>query len=582
MVSKNERKYKKDIVIFTGQSGIKTEDCIKKLRDNDFGKDVEVINLENKMIEIYSGKPISSLKDKEKRKTFNNILNETRIKQKRLWNDSLSKVIGEASQKENKLYLLNFHATFFHQKTKEFISPIDLLELGKLKNRVKMVIVLIDDCYDIYIRLLRKEQMFYKDIFKEEVSKEKAEESEEKAFIKAFIKSVWNIHTILTWRDLEIAFSWKIVDILKLREPLFVVAVKHPIKIFKRLVFFPLDKLKIYYLAHPIKSAREEERDKFSGFISELLYFEKSCMDLKSNISIDKNFVVFIPDMIDELRIKKENGEYVPELAERWLLPYLHGVVGENAPLSVPLKEEEEKRNPLNPKGILGESFKQAQMCSYPLRILSEKIKEHIASRDYALVEQSRDGVIAFQPYYPDELSGGARLEMAYNKVLSEERGDWYSNRKNYVIDKQENVARYRIKHLFTLLKQSIINVENSVNVNEELDKIMHNWFRDIKVVKGFGTKKYELFDLCDKFEEEFAHEYDFSADIVETSSGSTLVEHGLTIDFKNKDEGWEKIYNIVMKKDVLKSENLPDEYIVASSDDYLDKVEELKTKLIS
>lgn len=571
MVSKRERNNEKDIVIFTGQSGIKTEDCINKLRGNDFGKDVEIINLENEMIEIYGGKPISSLTDIEKRKIFIKILNETRIGQKKLWNDSLREVIVKASQKENKLYLLNFHATFFHQKTKEFISPINLLELRKLRDRVKMVIVLIDDCYDIYKRLLRQGQMFYKDIFKGEVSSE-----------EAFVKSVWNIHTILTWRDLEIAFSWKIVDILELREPLFIIAVKHPVKIFKRLVFFPLNKLKIYYLAHPIKSAREEEREKFSGFISELLDFERSCMNLKSDISGDKNFVVFIPDMIDELRIKKENGEYVPELAERWLLPYLHGVIGENAPLSVPLKEEEKKANPLYPKGILGESFKQVQMCSYPLRILSEKIKEHIASRDYALVEQSRDGVIAFQPYYPDELSDGARLEMEYNKVLLGESGDWYSNRKNYVIDKQENVARYRIKYLFTLLKQSIINVGENVNVEEELDKIMHKWLGNIEVVKGFWTKEYEISDLCDKFEEEFAHEYGFSARIVGASTGSTLDEHSLTIDFKNKEKGWKNIYDDVMKKDLLKSENLPDEYIVASSDDYLDKVEELKRRLIS
>ncbi|KKN56460.1 hypothetical protein LCGC14_0572330, partial [marine sediment metagenome] len=59
---------------------------------------------------------------------------------------------------ENNIFL-SMHASYYHQGTCELISIINFESLLKLKSRIKCTIVLIDDIYDIYKRLVDQGQM---------------------------------------------------------------------------------------------------------------------------------------------------------------------------------------------------------------------------------------------------------------------------------------------------------------------------------------------------------------------------------------------------------------------------------------
>ena len=78
-----------------------------------------------------------------------------------------------------------------------------------------MVIVLIDDCYDIYRRLLGKGEMY--EYIKHE-SKYIVNEKEIIETLKPFdalIESIMNLLDLLSWREIEIAFSRKIAHCCK-------------------------------------------------------------------------------------------------------------------------------------------------------------------------------------------------------------------------------------------------------------------------------------------------------------------------------------------------------------------------------
>ena len=282
----------KNLVIFTGQSGIKAKECLSRLNNPEI-KNLHTFYVEDRIKENYGS-------------SFKKFLTEPIPYQSKIWKkafEDIEKEINKIPQDNN--IFLSMHASYYHQSTCELISIINFESLLKLKSRIKCTIVLIDDIYDIYRRLVDQGQMF-NDILGSEDAYE------------AINNSIKNYISILEWRQLEINISRLLSNMFKTN--LFIFAIKHPVFLIRRIIDNLYKQLKIFYLAHPISAIRRKSVDIIPSFASEVNNFAKAI------ISNNNENVMFLPGTIDELRIKQEENNshktYIPELHPRLDLPY--------------------------------------------------------------------------------------------------------------------------------------------------------------------------------------------------------------------------------------------------------------------
>lgn len=548
--AKNEEITNRNIVVFTGQSGIKVEKCLEKVKQSLPGFNVEILRIEKAMIETYK-ETHPDKKAFSERRIIVEILSLPPFAQRALWDKSFESIQKQLNNQDpKKLYFLSFHACFYHQKNREFLSPISLEKLVEIRKRVKMVIVLVDDCYDVYRRLLATGEMFFQDVISPNVTPE-----------EAMVKSIFNLLTVLSWREIEIAFSRKISEIMGPPiPPMFVVAVKHPISLAQRLVSQSLEESRIFYVAHPITSIRKRTHARTAKFPENLNSFVENLYNMH------ENDILFLPDTVDELRIVKENEYYLPELSSGWSLPF-----DEDSWLFNPLPNEVKGYNPLNPKDFkIPEDKKEA--VSYMVALLARKIDEQITSRDYALVEQSKDGIIIFQPYWEGDISGGALKEANYNSLL---RDEIQNDRKTIIVEMHENLGKYRITELFTeLVTVALEDVDD--NIRKKLRTLEESLKKDMDVVRQFYEGNYPLPEIISKAEQQLPDIYNFNQNFIRIQDPSL---HGATM--LEADErlkaGWAALYERVIELDPFKAEciNQADEYCIAPSHDFDKRVQE-------
>lgn len=501
----------KDIIIFTGQSGIKVKSCISKLAG--IGLDFQLVGIDECVTKVCG-------------KEFVEVLGMPPRIQESLWSEAFERIRSALpSQGEKERYIfLTFHASYFHQRKTEFVCPVNLGKLLQLRDRTKMVIVLLDDCYDIYRRLMDEGQM-YEYIWKLEPS-------------EALLQSISNLVSILTWRESEIAFSRKIAQLLDI--PMYAIPVKHPDFMISRLISAASGVLKILYLSHPISAIRRKGAyPRLPDFYAELSKFIQDMLRFS-------NIVLFVPDAIDEYRIsqKEEAGnQYIPELLNGWPLPYSDNWLYE------PLPSKLSHVNPLNPRGFdfHAASAESQSAISSMLRILSDKIRDQINSRDRTLVEQSRDGIVVFRPYWAASTPSGVEQEMMYNFDLRNRYGE--KERRTCMLTTCEDLGKWRIIELFTL-------VENSVNIadNEDLGNLQslcQKWLTDTKMVSEFYDNSSDTTKLRKELETVLPQDYEFSKDLVGTKKTALAV--GKMLDKAERQErGWAEIFEQMAQEDPL------------------------------
>lgn len=446
----------KNITLFTGQSGISVKMCFERL-NKELDDKVEPSSIERTMEEI-SGR------------SFKSILEENITYQYELWLNSFNKILNESDKDEN--LFITMHGVFYHQNTREFISPVDFERIWDLRGRVKSLIVFIDDIYDIYRRLLESDQMFNYVI-------------SDLTQIEAIYESIFNLTSILQWRQIEITVS-RIISRILGRIPMFIVATKHPSFTVARLLRANEKELERYYLAHPISEVRENAKEQIPNFTGELNSFSKNYLKNESRF-------LFIPGTIDELRIKKENGQFIPSLDSRWPLPY-----GKTYYLN-PLPASIEKRNPLNPKDFDIESSSEEvkRASSILLKLLWKQIYDQITSRDLSLVEFSKNGVIAYRPYFPYRFSGGVKRELEHNKKLKETE----LRRRNIIRSVKEDQTRARIHNLFNRIKSYVKDLD--AGHKERLDEECDIWFNDPEKLSIFSNDS-AILQNCEVIKEKF------------------------------------------------------------------------------
>jgi len=498
-----------DIIIFTGQSGIKIERCLDRLAKN--GLQFQVLAIDKLMAQISS-------------KDFIDILEMPPKIQESLWTEAFQSFRKDlpAEVEKDKYIFLTFHACYFHQRKTEFISPVNLNELMKLKDRTKMVIILIDDCYDIYRHLLDDRQMYDYVLGLEPFD--------------SLMQSIMNISNLLIWREVEIAFSRKIAQLLNV--PMYCISVKHPSFTVSRLISKPRSELNILYLSHPISAIRKQVMgERLPAFYTELNVFIQEALKYE-------NMILFTPDTIDEYRIKVASGsdEYVPELLDGWPLPYPDELICEHLP------EKLQQVNPLNPKNF---SFSAAHdnvksAISSVLNMLSSRIQEQINARDHTLVEQSVDGVLVFRPYWAASSPSGVEEEMKYNYDLKVRYGE--KERKAYLLSTYQDLGKWRISKLFTLLEDSAIIGEGE---KEGLKSLLQKWSEDSKKVSDFSSLSYDGNVIKQEIESVLPQSYEFEKSLTGSFRGA-LSPAKMLQKVKLLDRGWEEIFSQINADDPL------------------------------
>jgi hypothetical protein len=461
------------VILFTGQSGIAARGCLARLNQH-LDPQGEIISVEQRMAAI-SGRSFSE-----------EILLEKIHYQYELWREAFKDILGDLNRSEfGKTVLLTLHGVYYHQDKREFVSPVDFKMLTELGGKVRMLIVFIDDIYDIYRRLTQDGEMYAR--------------VKELEPLEAVYASCFNLISILEWRQVEITVSRLIQQMLDV--PMYIVATKHPAFMIARLISRPTEHLRVFYLGHPITRIREDAVKEIPDFTGELKQF---CTKI-----IDKpDTVLFLPASIDELRIRKEGSTYLPDTTARWRLPY-----DKESCLCPSLSTHLEDVKPLDPLTSSTSPSPEVEMSvSRLMKLLSDYIGVQITSRDLSMVEQSKNGVIAYRPYFPHHLSGGVERELQHNYELSDKE----SSRRSIILSIVQDQAKARIEHFFTLMDALVENLEDADR--ESLHELCHQWIYDGKKIRIFSDDmvlRRKTPDIRKEVQTVLPKEYRFAKDLI-------------------------------------------------------------------
>jgi len=496
---------KEKIILVTGQSGIKVRECLEKLNGQSENRR-EIVSIEDKIRELsnmsfheFIGSP-QYLQYEYWMKAFDQIFDQDR----NLWEESAKPIF------------LTFHAVYYHQKKRELFPPVSFEALAKLKNRVKILIVFIDDIFDVYRRLMDDGQMF-EDVLDDKKTKP----------LDAIFSSIFNIISLLNWREMEISLSRAIANILNTK--IFIVSTKHPSFMINRLIETPLDNLKIYYLSHPITAIREEANAFLQSFIGKLESLIEKILDCSDT-------VLFFPTSIDELIIKREKINkdkyyYYPELIPRWSHPYKDQLLSPSLPSKL------KNINPLNPLNYnlsIDKKNPVSNAVSHLVSLLWHFIYlKQIISRDYSLVEQSENGIIACRPYFEGLRAGGVIGELSYNFLLMKKQ----SQRKSFIFSCSEDRNKLAIHRLFTELYNYLAKPPKDLMDKKE------NWIRE-----NYNIIEKQETEIRKKLENDvLPKDYDFSVTQPQDDwSGDSLEKKA-----QRKKEVFKKIYKDIRTDEI-------------------------------
>ncbi|WP_339609465.1 hypothetical protein [uncultured Planktosalinus sp.] len=354
------------------------------------------------------------------------ILQESYPVLERLWNCSFDKVeniIKDIRSKEpSKTILINLHACYFHNKTQEYLSLVNLKKVSKI-NPTK-IITLIDDIYEIHHRLTEVGGIYRDD---NNVSKSLL---------------ILRLLRLLDWRATETTFSRYIAMQLGLKNYLF--ATKHSYLSFSNLIYEDYKKV---YLSHPITEVRRLEKKGDSQEVEKIM---SEINEISEKLSYQHT--TFLPTTIDEYRIyfkiadEGDSKIYFEKLTERWDAKkykdpkdILYNKSGFN------------DVNALWIKNIEDVSTDNTSMNTL-LEVLSDLISDQVSIRDYALVEQS-DILIIYRPLFNGNASGGVKEEFRYFKKL---KVDTNRDILCFIYCPQIDIEKYYARQLVKLIEEEI------------------------------------------------------------------------------------------------------------------------------
>jgi hypothetical protein len=372
------------VIIITGQSGLDSDAIIENFIAKypfKHGEKPAHFKVEGIISESY--RIDKQLKESINRKTlWKRFLREPYKLQEKYWCDAIKIVSKKIS--DTQCVFINLHACYFHRKTLEYLSLVNISLLKKLQPC--KIITLIDDVYEIHHRLRREpDDVFYPSIAATPTD-----------VLLEYLR-------VLDWRSKEIMMSRFIANSSGCDN--FVFAIKHSWDIFYNLVY---DKRPTAYLSHPISEVRRLEWDGKMDAANKIKDEIKSVSE-----ELKEHFAVFLPTTIDEFRIEQEkkskNEIFYTVLGERW-----------------DSKLYTEPRNMLysysefqdiNELWTEEKNDFPSQDFNLLLKTLNDSISAQVTTRDYTLVEQSQY-LVVYRPLFNGNQSGGVDKESGYHRDL--------------------------------------------------------------------------------------------------------------------------------------------------------------------
>lgn len=435
----------RNVILVAGQSGVSARECLRRVSDVMDGRP-SILSLEDKM------------QSTSKLIFRSQILDECIPRQYEIWHrgfDALRDAVIAAPAAEP--VFVSFHAVYQHPREREFFSPVDPQRFLEIQDRIKALVVLVDDVFDIFTRLQQPDEIY--------------DEMRKLTGAGSIYAAIEGLVGLLQWRQLEITTSRLLARLLGV--PFLEVATKHNTRVLARIAQHRLSSLRLLYFSHPITSVRTAGNT--------LHEFPAQANEIARSFSAHPGVVLFEPATIDEYGrfIAKPKGQLTPRLNPRW-------------PLSSP--KEEQIAPPLPPGSESDACLDQQQtydslnsgeykVVDQLLRVLQRQIEGQVNSRDFSLVQQSTAGVVAYRPYYPDALSIGSKQELRHNRNLS--ALGLPKGRRCLVLSVEEDLLRRRVRQFFAQLAATVRDI--TPDSAQKLEQLCDKWLEDRATMRKFG-----------------------------------------------------------------------------------------------
>lgn len=373
-----------------------------------------------------------------------------------LWHAALRNALNELqnsnADSNEDVKLLSCHLTLYCGRRNEFYSPFNVNLFVEKEGEVIIskpshLLLLIDDIYDMYLRLTDKDQLFdtqeRKDRYLERIWDEVEDKKGPQNFPPNLHSSLileWKLcvlTNLLSWRHSEILMAENLARQLDAKFLLW--GVKQPTKIAAAWLRKSYSTL---YFSHPISRPRRQkiEAGSWPPIVSQF-------NELQDKL-FERNLVGVMPTAIDEYRIarNREEGTFLkrrfPVLGERWPLPAKNI---DSLLYSTPKNSADMHHKDLltNEDTDSASEVADREDVSTQLRALESQIMFQIASRDHLLVS-STNGLLVFRPFYlKGGFSGGVKAEIEHWTILTRSEPN-EPNRRAEKREKEEGIGPNR------------------------------------------------------------------------------------------------------------------------------------------
>src|SRR5438105_708314 len=348
--------------------------------------------------------------------------NLPRLQVAELWKLALARCVRKLRDSKKHVRILSGHLVYYSTKRSEFYSVADFSPLLQdtthaLKIRINKVLLLIDDVYDMYMRLPELYSPSQIEPLMERMNVDITKASKETMSRVTMSWQTRNLLHLLSWRNVEPIIAENLAR--QLNAEFLIWPAKQLIKAIKLWLTAPSQAV---YLYHPIGDPRRQRNSTgaWSSFIKEI----NNLQDTFAKHSI----TLAAPTGIDEYRFeegKSHGGElphYTGNLTERWPL-----ISGSSTLYTRPdavkdpqyLKLMKVRYWDPNARELKELSGNYSQVLKDEIRsncqVLITEIESQISSRDFLFVYNTK-GLLVYRPYHSKEakasFSGGVDAEV--------------------------------------------------------------------------------------------------------------------------------------------------------------------------
>lgn len=410
----------KEYILVLAPPGVSLGNVVNRLKEelDAEAKDIEEEIKENPETEKALEGIMATFKPPINMETITHNLPRTQIS--KLWKDAVARCLRSLYKSNKPVKILSGHLVYYSGKRKEFYSVIQskyFFLAGRRQFRPAYILWIVDDIYDMYIRLPdlyspdQIESFLMKlardmDIDIKSLSKEQL----------AFITMEWeakNLLHLLSWRHIEPIIAENLA--LQLSAKFLAWPIKQlteSLKLWLKSQSIPI------YISHPISEPRNARNE--TGSWPE---FTKEINSLQEIFS-KQGITLVMPTGIDELRFEVKNKQYTGYLQDRWpllcennKLLYVRPDNTTDASYNTLLLPKYWNFQECRLSQLKPHEYDETLKCqiSAILQLLIREIESQIASRDFLFIYNTK-GLLVFRPYYARKprptFSGGVDAEI--------------------------------------------------------------------------------------------------------------------------------------------------------------------------